>query len=339
MKKTNLFILFLCGTLSLFVGGCTKDQDPMSNKQKYDIYVAGNNDGYATYWKNGAAFVNENVKGDYFAIAVENGDVYTLCNSGGKYSYYKNNETPVMLTGGTANSITVSNGNVYVTGYIPFTSSSGDRAVYWLNGVLNNLNAGGGIASQSYSTSISDGNVYIAGYINYRYSGGNIISGAYSSAVYWKNGSLVTLTGGWGNNAQAHSIYVSGNDIHIAGFEQISGGVFVTYWENGTPYTFNDINTSDLSTCASAIAVSANGDVHIVSDYYNFGYKYTYWKNGIETDLNIYKPQKRLRLAVAGNDVYITGGFSDGKYLKNGKLEDFTDTTGGVALAITTVSH
>ena len=60
----------------------------------YDIYVAGQNaEGYATYWKNGVAYVNKNLQDSYIAIAVsDGGDVYMVRFYDEKYNskYWKN---------------------------------------------------------------------------------------------------------------------------------------------------------------------------------------------------------------------------------------------------------
>ena len=306
----------------------TQSSEPQS---KYDIYVAGvNKDGYATYWKNGVAYVNQNLKGTYIGIAVENGDVYTLSTSNGA-GYYKNNNEKVSFTGHSWNGmITIYNGNVYVAGT---NSSSG---YYWLNGTPIIL--GSNVSPRSIF--VSNGDVYVAGTEN-RYS-----------AVYWKNGSKVRLGGSSNadNWADAQSVFVSGNDVYVGGWHG-SGSTKTSYWKNGSGFMLQ-VREFGQMVVVKDIKGFPNGDIHMAG-YVREGtvgnWYVIHFKNDVEVSrYNIGRSNApnfwifdsfQLRLAVADNDVYMierydVSGFGKSKYLKNGKLENFTNEDGAEAYAI-----
>ena len=141
-------------------------------------------------------------------------------------------------------------------------------------------------------------NVFVAGY-DYDPIAQAII------AVYWKNGSEVVLSNKSGN-AEANSIFLSGADIYVAGYQVNSEGVGVAvYWKNGAAVSLTDGTHSAIAT---SIAVEGT-DVY-VSGYENNGKVYVakYWKNGTVFPLtdsihNAYATS----IAVSGNDVYVSG--------------------------------
>jgi len=307
-----------------------------SNAPQYDIYVAGvNKDGFATYWKNGVAFVNQNLKDIYRGIAVnENGDVYTSTWHNG---YYKNNGIKVEING-SITSIAVFNGNVYATST---TYSTTNIAYYWLNGTPTTLTSGWGISAKSIF--VSNGDVYVAGVGGY-------------SAVYWKNGSMVTL-GGSSNNtnnwAEAYSIFVSGNDVYVGGFHNNSvNQSYTSYWKNGNGFYLGKTGTGNNIPFVKDIKVSSNGDLHKAGYHFEDGnWHIKYWKNNVESfKYNIgmssesssprFRNDYNIMLAFADNDVYMveiqlsSSGFGTSKYMINGKLENFTNDDGAVAAAI-----
>lgn len=139
------------------------------------------------------------------------------------------------------------------------------------------------------------------------YVAGSVSSGSHSVATYWKNGSPVSLTDG-SYNAEAYSIFVSGNDVYVCGEEYNGSFLVAKYWKNGSPVTLSD---GSIDVYANSIAISGN-DVYIAGRMGDVaGGHALYWKNGKA----IYLPENAdsaestaNSIFISGKDVYIAGG-------------------------------
>jgi hypothetical protein len=138
----------------------------------------------------------------------------------------------------------------------------------------------------------------------------------------------ITVTTADGNRTAACALTVTNPeyDVYVAGTIMNSGNAFPAYWKNGAVTQLNI--GSALSGSIRDIAVTPNGDVHILSielvqegvSTYNIYSKY--WKNGTATQIGVVN-EAALKMDVAGNDVHIVGyGFVNNmavpKYWKNG---------------------
>ncbi|MHB1699574.1 MAG: hypothetical protein ACYCSN_05460 [Acidobacteriaceae bacterium] len=221
-----------------------------------DVYVAGG-DGFtgngftAEYWKNGVPTMLARGTQPAYALGifVDGSDVYvagsiakTTPVPGGTYSnvvatYWKNG-VPVSLAdgleGSEANSIVVSNGDVYVAGYLCHSQTTDcNAATYWKNGVPTQLSP----VTPAIATSIIQGSdgIYVG------------IETGPNSAGYWHNGSetvLATNPGQVGVNQIVQydgTIYAAGGQAGVA-----------EYWKGTHGYTLTD--GSQFAT-AYAIAV------------------------------------------------------------------------------------
>lgn len=227
----------------------------------------------------------------------------------------------------------------------------GNAATVWKNGVPITLpshswiglagpgNQYGVRVYNDYVSSlfVSGNDVYVAG--------GSHLAGY--TAMYWKNGAFTDLTKGLnyqGSNGQyafpnTTSIYVSGNDVYVAGFQVTSTiNDKALYWKNGEliNLTRDSLNTS----MANCIFVSGN-DVYIAGyqDINNIS-RATIWKNGEPTLLTTPSVSSIANaIFVSGDDVYVAGyqwtAFRTSyiaTYWKNGKAVELTD--GGAKGAI-----
>lgn len=205
-----------------------------------DVYFAGyENDGnynIAKYWKNGQSvnLTSGLSDAEITSIVVSGNNVYAAgWESNGKFEvakYWKNGVV-VSLSDGSKNtealSIAISGPDIYVSAneYTPSNICplcSGAPAAtsvskIWKNGSVIKT----GSSSQNFnSIVVSNSDVYIAGNDG-------------SAASYFKNDSVFHLTNG-ASEAEASGIAIWGNDVYVAGYENISGHNVPTYWKNGT---------------------------------------------------------------------------------------------------------
>jgi hypothetical protein len=316
MKKNYFFIMPLC---IIVLYSCTKNNATVTKPQVVDVYVAGieNNGSFdvAKYWKNGV---------------------------------------PVNLSDGTsqacANSIVVSDGDVYVAGWVRDSSTQTAIAVYWKNGIAVNLSNG---SPDTYATSIavSGNDFYVTGtqYVNE--------VNFQSTAKYWENGGFFEFSGG---SSVATSIAVSGTDVYVAGNNGFylpgsylpggnagtgnsssnAGGSIAEYWKNGNVVSLTP-PIIPYSYCVNSIVVSGN-DVYVAGSTSNgyFAQSAIYWKNGNLVNLAAVNTNavdtgsNATSIAVAGNDVYVAGSKSwypnyvnnsVAQYWKNGTPVVLTD--------------
>jgi len=155
--------------------------------------------------------------------------------------------------------------------------------------------------------------VYVAGYFGFE-------------ARYWKNGAVHPLTDR-SKPAYTGGIYVSGNDVYVAGSVGKDPRTYIAkYWKNGIAYTLSD---GSNDAWANSIYVSGN-DVYVAGgygflDFQTLPFVAVYWKNGVECPLTDGSEDADANsIYVSGNDVYVAGYEynsyynSVAKYWKNG---------------------
>lgn len=256
-----------------------------------------------------------------------------------------------------SNAIFVSGADVYEAGiteypdtsHIPYSTPTADyprdggRATIWKNGMPVSLPGygvvglvdGGKYAVRTYedyvnSIYVSEADVYV--------SGGSFWQPAH--AGYWKNGARFDLTGalsytssnGSAGFPSTTSLFVSGSDVYVAGYETTSlGNTLAIYWKNGASQYLSTDSTGGGSSAASVFV--SGGDVYIAGWQNINGYsRATVWKNGTATTLTSGSTSSSAYgVYVSGSDVYVAGDqwVAPGNYVavywKNGIPVTLTD--------------
>ena len=148
------------------------------------------------------------------------------------------------LTSTVANSIYVSNNNVYVVG----RAIEGQyTAKLWINGVGKSLSNGKTFAKAN-SVFISGSDILIAGFDR---------SDLFDGAIYWKNDKAIVLSDGY----EANSIAALGKDIYVVGCSWSDFGFYsvAKMWKNG-----KGINLTDQKDPSWANSICISGkDIYI----------------------------------------------------------------------------
>jgi len=151
------------------------------------------------------------------------------------------------------------------------------------------------------------------------------------TAKLWKNGVEQILS----DSATAYSVYVSGNDVYVAGVRNSSP----VLWKNGKMQVLIGDTTYGW---ANSVFVSGN-DVYVAGyiggSHYSYGQRIsvaTLWKNGIVQNLTDgLKYSEAKSVFVSGSDVYVAGlesptnGYGGARAVlwKNGVTQNLTDRT------------
>jgi hypothetical protein len=123
-----------------------------------DVYCAGIEDNKPVYWKNGVKTNLGTSNGWCYGIAVNGNDIYTAgCTTTGGNIYnatsWKNGTAAMLSNLSTQANVSVfgigvDGNDVYVIGSIP--QGNGSKAVYWKNGIVNELPTSAGADSYAY---------------------------------------------------------------------------------------------------------------------------------------------------------------------------------------------
>ena len=326
INRERLSSIWLLLSMLLF-WGCSKSiPEHTDNLEEWpegqNVYTAGfeNVQDYpeARVWKNGkmenlAGNIVVRSTGNIFksearSVFVSGNDVYVagydeFLENGEQMiraRLWKNGEIQPLTSGIYADeafSVFVSDGDVYVLGREWLAPSNGGpwALKYWKNGE-SIIFAQGGSNLSCNSIFVSDGNVYITGN---RLS----MSGTVFQAILWKNGVEENLIGKT-TDTRAFSIFVSGNDVYVAGcVKNDNQRTVASLWKNGIVQELPNGNNNDNAYARSVFVLGS--DVYVAGD--DGGYA-KLWKNGIMQDIPVDEDESMfLSVFVSNNDVYTSG--------------------------------
>jgi hypothetical protein len=174
----------------------------------------------------------------------------------------------------------------------------------------------GNVSVISATTTTED--VYVAGF---QTVGGG---GSFTRAKYWLNGVAKELeSDSLTYESQAHDIFVSGNDVYVAGMDRRWGyPENAVYWKNG-----KRVNLTTGYNKAGGNAIFVLGDDIYVAGYSNHVWisTATLWKNGKVVFADSYSNSAAKSMFVSDSDVHLVGyGYNDtgtvvARYWKNGQ--------------------
>ncbi|MGY4385173.1 putative RecA/RadA family phage recombinase [Pedobacter sp. UYP24] len=321
-----LVSIFFCVLLfSACEGQQPKQDDPQIFTKDADVYVAGDENNTATYWKNGKAvhLTNPDNFSHASGIAISVNDVYVS-------GYQTNNKDSAANNSTSPNTVVVTPGSVNLP-------RSGTIAGYWKNKTFVKI-TDGAVNADASAIAISGKDIYIAGYeCNGRKASPGSDDLKNAVAKYWKNGVPVVLTNG-SNPAKATAIAVTNTNVFAVGYEELGPNHLreARCWMNGKQINLKiDKNLNHGSDYSEANAVFVDGDnVYIAGTESGLA---AYWKNGIPVRLvNRAKGQpgqvddiivsSAHAIAVSGKDIYVAGAQDTlastntvAKYWKNGR--------------------
>ena len=272
MKNINLFIVVFA-----LANSCVKipSDNDYPDISKYTIYVAGQPDyRIGCYWKNG-----------------ERTDLTTTEN------YMR----------ATTTGISVSGGNVYVSGHYKFGDMSYHAPCYWKNGIKTDLPLNGNRGGYTNDIFVSGSDVYVAGMVTAAIKDYREIL----QPCYWKNNTLIEITDypvlfdiiidmDYDSPmalppVELTCIYVSGSDVYIGGNYDLGGknGDFwgepkqACYWKNGDRTDLPGNNSFVNGIFVEGGKVYISGGYDFISPGYQkskFG-RPCYWMDGKKVDL------------------------------------------------------
>lgn len=237
------------------------------------------------------------------ACGIPVGSVYIVGTTGGPVIWKDGIITNLANNGnfGYANSVFVTDTDVYVAGSEHIGTINSQKAKIWKNGIgsylTNNINE-----SIGKSIYVSGTDVYVAGSDN-------------GEATIWKNGVISYLTNTFGYST-ANSVFVFGNDVYVAGHKYDGTNRFATVWKNGVATNLNAGTTNQGS--ANSVFVSG-ADVYVAGKIFTGSDFATLWKNGVAINLGN-APSVANSVFVSGNDVYVAGVKGSGSTLASAVL-------------------
>ena len=299
----NIFLktTFLALTILSVATSCSKDDDQpaptpepevvLPTSDVYGLAITNGSTLPPFYYKNSTKtniVVGANEQATTTSIYVTGEDIYVTGNitttTGGlqfqQACYWKNNvrvnvSHSISSAGGNQaiiEAITVVGNEVYAVGQIATTVGSASRIVLWRNGVSSFVSAPS-VSVYYYAKTISvfGNDVYVSG---------NGFVRDESTAAFWKNGVITTLSA---SLSEVETVIANASGVHAVFIEfGLSFGGSIKYWKDGTVS-----NISSPLARMGKMTIKGN-DVYITGAERTTSTaedKACFWKNGIKTEL------------------------------------------------------
>jgi hypothetical protein len=178
---------------------------------------------------------------------------------------------------GTATSLTVAGGSVFVGGAVEtFTMGKGfaRRAAYWKDSVPTILGRKE-VNSVVTAVAVAAEHVYCVGYVD------DSADGSRCTAVIWTDGVQKSLSRtGW--HSRALAIAIEGGDVYVAGFEgdPSSAMARAVYWKNGARVALTDGTAWSIATSISTDRGDVYSAVVTAGGSATESRRATYYRNG-----------------------------------------------------------
>jgi hypothetical protein len=295
MKKTSKIIFTIILVTTIF--SCSDDNPQLEIPKVTTVYVGGQENLYATIWKDGVAqkLPSNILFSDINSIYVAGNDVYaagyTVETSigyiaaiwkNGNIIFSKNSENS------NVNSIFVANNIVYAVGYI------NDHATLWTlrpNATTFTETILSILSSNANSIYVVGTDIYISGSLG-------------GESAIWKNNLLNDLGIHFFTPSTANAIFVNGTDVYVAGFNKAEFNVFTgTLKKNGVIQNTLVSNSIINSIASDGQNIYAAGGTDINTP----NQRATVWKNNIFEKLNSLNKSYAKSVFATTTDVYVVG--------------------------------
>lgn len=197
----------------------------------------------------------------------------------------------------TATCIDIRGENIYIGGFEYNSKGQGEsaKAVLWINGEYTRLSDDGNVTG----IAVLGSDVYAVGQ--------NTSTESYSVATIWKNGTPIRLNPMPTHvHSFANAISILNSDIYVVGHCHVDSNnwkMTAVYWKNGKmiPLSTKESYAIDITTSGDDFFICGREIVNGISVA-------RYWKNGVAFNLSDGTQNcGASRIAVEGNDVYISG--------------------------------
>lgn len=294
------------------------------------VYLAGNDNSYATYWYNGAPTRVSETQSSYLVdiYATKEDKVSVVGRAGiaksiGLYwdkdmgEFYLNTRE---YSSGTAFDVFIDEetGDIYFTDHEGWTQEDYSQtyvARYWKNFVRTDLTEEGYV-SQAGDIMYKGGNLYIM------VQQGN-------EKYYLKNDEKIMLEN-YDGGIYPSSMFISGEDVYIGGYYLATDKYCPCYWKNGEITTI----PTDQNAQVYGIAVDDDENVYLAGSYGSgLSRSAAYWKNGEMTELTEQNNSCLSDIVIVGDNIICGGTANNPERMSvatcwiNGEVWEMSDKT------------